>query len=98
MAELSFGACWIIVAIHPEGRVVLFRPEIGDGGAEVSNMCHIGPISAMFAAAILAEYAWYKVVPFGEIETKSSDPKHVGWHMGPSDGLGVLGLTSSVVI
>ena len=45
MAELSFGACWIIVAIHPEGRVVLFRPEIGDGGAEVSNMCHIGPIS-----------------------------------------------------
>ena len=72
---MSFGACWIIVAIHPEGRVVLFRPEIGDGGAEVSN---IGPISAMFAAAILAEYAWYKMVQFGEIETKPSDPKHAG--------------------
>ena len=66
------------MAIHPEARVVLFRPEIGDGGAEVSDMCHIGHISAMFAAAILAEYAWYKVVPFGEVETKSSDPKLSG--------------------
>ena len=23
-------------------------------------------------------HIWYKVVPFGEIETKPSDPKHVG--------------------
>ena len=66
------------MAIHPEGHVVLCRSEIGDGGAEVSNMCHIGSIWAMAAAAILAEYAWFKMVPFGEIETKSSDPKHVG--------------------
>ena len=41
-------------------------------------MCHIGPTYAMAAAVILGEYAWYKVVPFGEIETKSSDPKHAG--------------------
>ena len=32
-------------------------------------------------------------VPFGEIEANPSDPKHVGWPMRPSDGLGVLGLT-----
>ena len=32
----------------------------------------------MAAAVILAEYAWYKVVPFGEMEANSSDPKHVG--------------------
>ena len=78
VAELSSEACWSIVAILPEGRVVLCRSEIGDSGVQVSNMCHIGPISAMFAAAILAEYAWYKMVQFGEIETKPSDPKHAG--------------------
>ena len=41
-------------------------------------MCHIGPTYDMAAAVIWTEYAWYKVVPFGEIETKPSDPKHVG--------------------
>ena len=66
------------MAIHLEGRAVLYRPVIGDGGAEVSNMCHIGPTYGMAAAVIWAEYAWSKVVPFGEIETKPSDPKHVG--------------------
>ena len=40
-------------------------------------MCHIGPTYAMAAAVILAEYARYKVVPFGEMEANSSDPKHV---------------------
>ena len=40
-------------------------------------MYHIGPTHGM-AAVIWAEYAWYKVVPFGEIETEPSDPKHVG--------------------
>ena len=64
--------------IQPEGRAVLYRPGIGDGGAEVSNMCHIGPTYGMAAAVIWTEYAWSKVVPFGEIETKPSDPKHVG--------------------
>ena len=93
---MSSVARWNTVAIHPdrgEGRVVFFRTEIDAGGAEVSNMCHIGSIWAMAAAAIFAEYAWFKMVPFGEIETKSSDPKHAGWPMRPSDGLGVLGLT-----
>ena len=66
------------MSIHPEGRVVLYRPVIGDGGAEVSNMCHIGPTYGMAAAVIWAGYAWSKLVPFGEIETKPSDPKHVG--------------------
>ena len=92
MAELSSEACWSNVSIHPEGRAVLYRPEIGDGGAEVSNMYHIGPTYTMAAALIWTEYAWSKVVPFGEIETKPSDPKHVGQPMRPSDGLGVLGL------
>ena len=32
----------------------------------------------MAASVILAEYARYKVVPFSEIESNSSDPKHVG--------------------
>jgi len=32
----------------------------------------------MAAAVIWAIYAWYKVVPFGEIEANPSDPKHVG--------------------
>ena len=41
-------------------------------------MYHIGPTYGMAAAVIWAEYAWYKVVPFGGIETKPSDPKHVG--------------------
>ena len=45
---------------------------------EVSNMCHIGPTYGMAAAVIWTEYAWSKAVPFGEIETKPSDPKHVG--------------------
>ena len=78
VAELSSEACWGIVFIQPEGRAVLYRPGIGDGGAEVSNMCHIGPTYGMAAAVIWTEYAWSKVVPFGEIETKPSDPKHVG--------------------
>ena len=39
----------------------------------------------------------YKEVPFGEIEANSSDPKHVGWPMEPSGGLGVLGLTGSAL-
>ena len=78
VAELSSEACWSIVTIVPEGRVVLCRSEIGDSGVQVSNMCHIGPTNAMAAAVILAEYARYKVVPFGEMEANSSDPKHVG--------------------
>ena len=78
MAELSSEACWSTVSIQPEGRAVLYRPVIGDGGAEVSNMYHIGPTYGMAAAVIWTEYAWSKVVPFGEIETKPSDPKHVG--------------------
>ena len=78
VAELSSEACWSIVFIQPEGRAVLYRPGIGDGGAEISNMCHIGPIYTMAAAVIWTEYAWSKVVPFGEIETKPSDPKRVG--------------------
>ena len=78
VAELSSEACWSIVAIRPEGRVVLCRSEIGDSGVQVSNMCYIGPTYAMAAAVILAEYARYKVVPFGEMEANSSDPKHVG--------------------
>ena len=41
-------------------------------------MCHIGPTYDMVVAVIWTEYAWSKVVPFGEIETKPSDPKHVG--------------------
>ena len=41
-------------------------------------MCHIGPTYGMAAAVIWAIYAWYKVVPFGEIEANPSDPKHVG--------------------
>ena len=41
-------------------------------------MYHIGPTHGIAAAVIWAEYAWYKVVPFGEIETKPSDPKDVG--------------------
>ena len=41
-------------------------------------MYHIGPTYGMAAAVIWAEYAWYKVVPFGEMEANSSDPKHVG--------------------
>ena len=64
--------------MHPGGYAVLYRPGIGDGGAEVSNMYHIGPTHGVAAAVIWAEYAWYKVVPFGEIETKPSDSKHVG--------------------
>ena len=48
------------------------------GGAEVSDMYHIGPTYGMAAAVIWAIYAWYKVVPFGEIEANPSDPKHVG--------------------
>ena len=64
--------------IQPEGCAVLYRPVIGDGGAEVSDMYHIGPTYGMAAAVIWAIYAWYKVVPFGEIEANPSDPKHVG--------------------
>ena len=77
---MSTEACWSIVFIQPEGRAVLYRPVIGDGGAEVSDMYHIGPTYGMAAAVIWTEYmyAWSKVVPFGEIETKPSDPKHVG--------------------
>ena len=41
-------------------------------------MYHIGPTYGTAASEIWAEYAWYKVVSFGEIETKPSDPKHVG--------------------
>ncbi len=78
VAELSSEASWSIVFIQPEGRAVLYRPGIGDGSAEVSNMCHIGPTYTMAASVILAEYAGYKVVPFGEMEANSSDPKHVG--------------------
>ena len=66
------------MSIQPEGRAVLYRPGIGDGGAEISNMCHIGPTYGMAAAVIWAEYAWCKGVPFGEMEANSSDPKHVG--------------------
>jgi hypothetical protein len=76
--ELSLEACWSIVFMHPGGYAVLYRPGNGDGGAELSNMYHIGPTHGVAAAVIWAEYAWYKVVPFGEIETKPSDPKHVG--------------------
>jgi hypothetical protein len=78
VAELSSEGCWSIVAIHPEGHVVLCRSKIDDGGAEVSNVCHIGPTYSVAATMIWADYAWYKVVPFGEMEANSSDPKHVG--------------------
>ena len=66
------------MAILSEGRVVLCRSEIGDSGVQVSNMCHIGPTYGMAAAVKWAEYAWCKVVPSGEMEANSSDPKHVG--------------------
>ena len=52
VAELISEACWSIVAILPEGRVV-FCSGIGDSGVQVSNMCHIGPTYAMAAAVIL---------------------------------------------
>ena len=58
--------------------VVLCRSKIGDGGAEVSNICHIGPTYGMAASVIWAEYAWYKTVPFGEMEANSSDFGHTG--------------------
>ena len=51
------------MSIQPEGRAVLYRPVIGGGGAEVSDMCHIGPTYGMAAAVIWAICAWYKVVP-----------------------------------
>ena len=78
VVEFSSEACWSIVTIRPEGRVALCRSKIGDGGVEVSNTCHIGPACTMAASVILAGYARYKVVPFGEMEANSSDPKHVG--------------------
>ena len=52
---------------------MLCRSKIDDGGAEVSNVCHIWPTNSMAAIVIWAEYAWYKVVPFGETEANSSD-------------------------
>ena len=36
---------------------MLYRPGIGDGGAEVSDMCHIGPTYGMAAAVIWTEYS-----------------------------------------
>ena len=95
--ELSSGACCSIVVMHPSGYAVLYRPVIDGGGAEIPDTRHIGALTTA-VPAVPVKHIWYKVVPFGEIETKSSDPKHVGCTMGPSDGLGVLGLTSSVVI
>jgi len=44
----------------------------------VVQRCHIGPTYGMAAAVIWTKYAWSKVVPFGEIETKPSDPKRCG--------------------
>ena len=51
------------MSIQPEGRAVLYRPGIGDGGAEVSDMYHIGPTYGMAAAVIWAIYAWYHFAP-----------------------------------
>ena len=66
--RIEFRSCWSFV--DPKSVIVVYRYRI----------CAIlGPPTPWLAAAvILAEYARYKVVPFGEMEANSSDPKHVG--------------------
>ena len=77
VAELSSEACWSIVSIHPGGYAVLYRPGIDGDGAEIPDTCHIGARHAGDGGA-REGHIWYKVVPFGEMEANSSDPKHVG--------------------
>ena len=79
VAELSSEACWSIVSIHPGGYAVRYRPEIDGDGAGVPDTCHIGALVTPVGDCGAREgHIWYKVVPFGEMEANSSDPKHVG--------------------
>ena len=53
-------------------------PQTMVNSTQDTTLCHIRPTNNMGAAVIRAEYAWYTVVPFGEIEASPSDSKHVG--------------------
>ena len=77
--ELSSEACWSIVFVHPGGYAVLYTPEIDGGGAEIPDTRHIGALATPARDCGACEgHIWCKVVPFGEMEANSSDPKHVG--------------------
>ena len=80
MDELSSEACWSIVFMHPGGYAVLYRPGIDGDGVEIPDTRHIAYWCSRHAGDCGARegHIWYKVVPFGEIETEPSDPKHFG--------------------
>ena len=70
VAELSSEACWSFVFMHLGGYAVLYRPGIDGDGAEIPRHAH--------DCGACEGHIWCKVVPFGEMEANSSDPKHVG--------------------
>ena len=78
VAELSSEACWSIVFVHPGGYAVLYRPVIDGDGAQIPDTRHNGALAVPRDRGAREAHIWCKVVPFGEIETKPSDPKHVG--------------------
>ena len=80
----------IAVVITTDGRAVLFRSEIDDGGAEISPRCHIKPYQSCLRPPYPCPCSLSKVVLFGEIEVNPSDLKHVTELVGCSDGLGMV--------
>ena len=64
--------------MHPGGYAVLYRPGIDGGGAEIPATPHIGALATPVTGGAREAHIWSKVVPFGEMEANSSDPKHVG--------------------
>ena len=93
MVELSSETSHSAYNSTIDGRAMLHRPEIDEDGAEISPF---DPFQCRMAA--LTAQCWYprpqaKSVPFDEIVTNPSDPKHVLKLLGYSDGLGVVTTT-----
>ena len=90
MVELSSEISHSAYNSTIDGRAMLHRPEIDEDGAEISPFEPFQCRMAALTAQCRYPCPQAKPVPFDEIVTNPSDPKHVLKLLGYSDGLGVV--------
>ena len=90
MVELSYETSHSAFNSTIDGRAMLYGPQIDDNGAEISPFEPFQCRMAALTAQCRYPCPQAKSVPFDEIVTNPSDPKHVLKLLGYSDGLGVV--------
>ena len=90
MVELSYETSHRAFNSTIDGRAMLYGPQIDDNGAEISPF---EPFQCRWRWRTGPVRSVGKSVPFDEIVTNPSDPKHVLKLLGYSDGLGVVTTT-----